>query len=235
MEDEQHRRRDMALRMKTFTDNNPFPPNSIGLQLAGRLGTLLSDLDRLVTDEGVSAGRAREDTATREAAREAQRENLEAFSRTARVIEHQIPGFAEKFQLPPGKNDQMLIDAGFSFAELAAPDSARFISYGMPAGFLADLENTTTALRAAISDQSSSVADRKAAGALIDANLEEIMQVRRELDAFVRNAFRDDARVLSEWNSAKHLERASRRKKDSGASGGPTTGGGTPPPPAPNP
>ena len=78
------------------------------------------------------------------------------------------------------------------------------------------------------------VSNRKAAGALIDANLEEIMQVRSELDTFVRNAFRDDSRVLSEWTSAKHIERAPRRKKDSGGSGGPTTGGGTPAPPAPN-
>jgi len=39
------------------------------------------------------------------------------------------------------------------------------------------------------------VADR---GVLIQDKLDEIMLVRREMDAYVRNAFRDDARVLSE-------------------------------------
>jgi hypothetical protein len=86
-------------------------------------------------------------------------------------------------------------------------------------------------LRAAISARSNSVADRKASGALIENKLDEIMLVRREMDAYVRNAHRDDPRVLSEWTSAKHIQRAPKRKKDSGGSGGSIpSDGGTPPP-----
>lgn len=136
-----------------------------------------------------------------------------------------MPGFAEKFRLPAGNNDEVLIDTAMAFAEHATADSARFISFGMPADFVEDLQNDIAALRAAMSAQSTSVADRKASGALIEDKLDEIMLVRRELDAFVRNTFRDDARVLSEWTSAKHIQRAP-KKKDGGST--PSDGGETP-------
>ena len=115
-----------------------------------------------------------------------------------------------------------MVDAGLAFADNAAPESARFIAFGMPADFAEDLRNDIAALRAAMSAQATSVADRKAAGVLIEDKLDEIMLVRREMDAYVRNAYRDDARVLSEWTSAKHIQRAAKRKKDSGGSGGST-------------
>jgi hypothetical protein len=141
MEDAHHRRRDMALRMKDFTTNNLFPANSMGAQLATRLDTLLGELDQLVTTQSSSDGLARGSTDTVEAAREAVREDLEAYARTARAIDHQVPGFAERFRLPAGNNDQVLIDTGLAFAENAAPESARFIAFGMPADFIEDLQN----------------------------------------------------------------------------------------------
>ena len=222
MKDAHHRRRDMALRLKDFSTNNPFPANSMGAQLATRLNTLMLDLDQLVADESSSEGSKREGTATREAAREALREGMEGVSRTARAIENQVPGFAEKFRMPAGNNDGALVDAGLAFADNAEPELARFIAFGMPPDFIEDLQNDIAAVRAAMSAQSTGVADRKAAGVLIEDKLDEIMLVRREMDAYVRNAFRDDARVLSEWTSAKHIQRAAKGKKDSGGSGGST-------------
>jgi hypothetical protein len=227
MEDAHHRRRDMALRMKDFTTNNSFPANSMGAQLATRLDTLLVELDQLVATQSSSDGLARSSTDTVEAAREAVREDLEAYARTARAIDHQVPGFAERFRLPAGNNDQVFIDTGMAFAENAAPEAVRFIAFGMPADFIEDLQNDVAALRAAISARSNSVADRKASGALIENKLDEIMLVRRELDAYVRNAHRDDPRVLSEWISAKHIQRAPKKTGGSGGSG-PADGGSGP-------
>lgn len=222
MEDTHHRRREMALRLKDFTTNTSFPANSLGAQLTTKVNTLALELDQLAATESSADGLAREGTATREAAREELREDLEAIVRTARAIEHQVSGFAEKFRMAAGNNDQILIDTALAFAENTAPESARFIAFGMPADFIEDLQNDIAALRAAMSAQSNSVTDRKAAGALIEDKLDEIMLARRELDAYVRNAFRDDARVLSEWTSAKHIQRAPKRKKDSSGSGGST-------------
>ncbi len=232
MEDTHHRRRDMALRLKDFTTNNPFPANSCGADLATQLNTLIADLDNLATTESASGGSAREGTATRDTAREALREDLEAISRTARAIDHQVPGFAEKFRLPAGNNDGVLIDTALAFAENAAPESARFISFGMPDDFIEDLQSDIAALRAAMSIQSNSVADRKAAGELIEDKLDEIMRVRTQMDAYVRNAYRDNPRVLSEWTSAKHIQRAPKKKAGGGSGGGSgstPSGGGTPP------
>jgi hypothetical protein len=36
------------------------------------------------------------------------------------------------------------------------------------------------------------------------------MNAVRELDAIVRNTFRDDPATLAEWTSARHIERAPR-------------------------
>lgn len=217
-----HRQRDMALRMKDFAANNPAPPDSVGAQLAARLNTVLVELDQLVAAEGSKDGLARESTDTSEIAREDLEEEVRAIARTAQAIEHQVPGFAEKFRLPKGDSDQDWIDTGLTFAADAASESARFISFGMDADFIEQLQNRVAALRASITTRSTNVAERKATRELIEDKLDEIMRVRREYDAYVRNVHRDDPRVLSEWTSAKHIQRAPKRKA------GPSSGGSTP-------
>ncbi len=57
------------------------------------------------------------------------------------------------------------------------------------------------------------IANREAVGALIEDKLDEIMRVRSEMDAYVRKTYRDNPRVLSEWTSVKHIQRAPKGRR----------------------
>jgi hypothetical protein len=101
----------------------------------------------------------------------------------------------------------------------------------MSADFIDELQENIDALQAAITNQSGSLVDRKASGILIDATDERARNVRRKMDAFVRNFYRDNPAVLAEWETASHIERGPRGKggaeeppkNETGSSGASTT------------
>jgi hypothetical protein len=82
----------------------------------------------------------------------------------------------------------------------------------MPSDFVEDLNEDIAALQEAISDQSGGVAGRKSAGVSIDETIGRGMSIARRMDAVVKNFYRNSAAVLSEWETARHVERAPRRK-----------------------
>lgn len=96
----------------------------------------------------------------------------------------------------------------------------------MPSDFVEDLNADIAELREVITDQSGSVANRKSAGVSIDDTDDRGMVIARKMDAVVKNFYSNNAAVLSEWETARHVERAPRRKK---------TTPGAPPPSTPTP
>jgi len=140
MEDSHHRRREMFLRLKDFSaSHTDIPATTVWPQLVTDLNTVISELDGHAAPEESGRGSALEGTATRAAAREALREDLEAISRTGRAIAEDRPGFDTKFRLPRGNNDQELVDKGLGYPANAAPIAADFDSHAMPSDFIAEL------------------------------------------------------------------------------------------------
>ena len=230
MDDKQHAKRETGIRMRDFAVANPLSGNALFTQLNAQLVQLMLDVNEIAANEEASDGAAREATATREAARDALRDELEAINRTARAIAATRPGFADQFQVPPGDNDGELINAGLAFAQNATPDVAAFVSYGMGANFIDDLRADVAALQAAIAGQTERIADRKAAGVQLDEKFDEMMVLRRHLDALYKNVHQDDAAILSQWTSAKHITRRTRSGPTSPS--GPAPGGQPPAPTA---
>jgi hypothetical protein len=216
MEDRHHRNREMFLRLKDFGASHPdIPATTVWPQLLTDLNSVIADLDGHVSSEEVGKGAALAGTTTRHAARQALREDLEAIVRTARVIGEDQPGFDDKFRMPRGTNDQAMLDLALGIATSVANAAvkAKFISHAMPANFVEDLNDDIAALEGAITDQSGSVAERKSAGVSIDDTDDHGMMLARKMDAVVRNFYGNNAAVLSEWETARHVERAPRRKK----------------------
>jgi len=215
MEDTQHRQREMFLRLKDFSAAHiDIPATTIWPQLVLDLNSVVAALESHVTSEQTGKGAALSGTTTRAAAREALREDIEAIVRTARVIGEEQPGFDDKFRMPRGANDAALVDLALGIAAVAADPAvkAEFISHALPSDFLEDLNADIAALQEAITDQSGSVADRKSAGVSIDETLARGMMIARKMDVVVKNFYRNNAAVLSEWETARHVERAPRRK-----------------------
>jgi len=216
MEDRHHRNREMFLRLKDFgASHTEIPATTIWPQLLTDMNSVLVYLHGHVSSEQVGTGAAFAGTMSRAAAREALREDIEAIVRTAHVIGEDKPGFDDKFRMPRGSNDQAMLDLAMGIAAIVADAAvkAEFINHAMPADFVEDLNGDIAAMQEAIAAQSSGVAGRKSAGVSIDETDSRGMSTARKMDVLVRNFYRNNAAVLSEWETARHVERAPRRKK----------------------
>lgn len=216
MEDRHHRNREMLLRLKNFAaSHTDIPATTVWPQLLTSLNSVITDLDGHVSSEEVGKGAKLAGTATRGAGREALRDDIEAIVRTARVIGEGKPGFDDQFRMPRGENDQALVDLALGIAALVADPAvkAEFIRHAMPADFVEDLNDDIAALQEAIGDQSEGRAGVKSAGVSIDETDAQGMRIARAMDVVVNNFYRDNAAVLAEWETARHVERAPKRKK----------------------
>ena len=163
-------------------------------------------------------GSAREGRVSKAVAREALRDDLEAIMRTARAMALDTPGVDDKFRLPRGSGDQMILNTGRAFLRDAAPLSADFMKHDMPDDFLADLQSDIEAFEEAIPDhepgKDTHVAARAAIEGAIDAGLDAV----RRLDAIVPNRLRNDSKALASWERARRVEyRAGRPRTEAPA------------------
>jgi sugar phosphate isomerase/epimerase len=216
MEDRHHRNREMFLRLKAFgASHTEIPATTVWPQLLTDLNSVVADLDGHVSSEEVGKGAKLAGTATRGAAREALRDDIEAIVRTARVIGETQPGFDDKFRMPRGDNDQAMLDLARGIAELVADAAvkAEFLKHAMPSDFVEDLSADIAALQDAIGDQYGGRADIKSAGVSIDETDAHGVRIARAMDVVVNNFYRNNAAVLAEWETARHVERAPRKKK----------------------
>ena len=85
-----------------------------------------------------------------------------------------------------------------AFKADAEPLKAHFIAHEMPADSLDELQEDIDDFEEAISDQSTGVGNRVAAGAGLDELIERGNEIVRKLDAIVRNKYANNADVLAE-------------------------------------
>ena len=227
MNDSERRKQEAFVRSRDFgaAHATDFAEGSLGKLNFNALGGVITEISGLGASETSGRGAARQGTTTRAQARDALIAALEAHSRTARAMSHEVPGIENKFRLPRDNNDQNLLNAARAAATDALPLRAQFIAHEMPADFLEDLAEDIADMEAAISTQSSGVGDHVAANAAIDDAITRGMDLLRKLDAIVRNKYANNPGVLAEWTTASHVERAPKRAKPDASQ--PTT---SPPP-----
>lgn len=216
MKDSERRKYEMLARVRDFgaARAGAFADGSLGKELFDGLDGVVGELDAHAGRQSSSASAAAEGTTSRASARAALREDLEAISRTARAMALDNPGLEDRFRLPRNnRNDQTLLSAARAFLSDAEPLKAEFIRHELPADFLDDLRADIEDFEQAITSQNRSAEARTAATSAIDAAIERGTNIVRQLDAVVRNKFRDDPATLAAWVMASHTERAPRAKK----------------------
>ena len=143
-------------------------------------------------------------------AREALRERLDAVSRTARLMEDDNPGLADKFWLPDTHTDQALLTAARLVARDAEDYKAEFVAHALPKTFLADFSAALEKLEQALHDRDAGRDDHLAARASIDAALASGWEAVRKLDVLVANRLHDDPVTMAVWERDRRVEHASR-------------------------
>jgi hypothetical protein len=208
MTKQQRVRYDMFIRVIQFLQDNAATLTSA--IIAAQLAILIAAVDRLQEllgeqEAGFSeAGFQFNDKGT---AREVLRALLSLIAGTSHSMVYQFPGIDLKFRMPRNNGDTELLGKARSFLTEATPHRDDFISYGMEADFLTELQT-------AIDDFEGSLG---APGTAIDAHVEATEDIGGEIrkgmicvrtvDALVKNTFRSDAGKRAAWESAKHIEK----------------------------
>lgn len=209
MNDSERRRYECFIRIRQFgTDNSAdFAAIPVAVTNFGVITTEVQFLDDQGADQQEGFGDARGATETKGTARENLREEMSDISRTARSMEYAFDGISDRFRMPRGSSDQLLLATGRAFHSEATPIAADFIAYGMAATFLAELAAEADAFEATFGVQGSAIDSHVEATAEIGESVQRGMVARRILDGIVRNVYKNDPGKLAAWTSASHIEK----------------------------
>ncbi|HEY9285258.1 MAG TPA: hypothetical protein VIP46_17530, partial [Pyrinomonadaceae bacterium] len=209
MKDIERRKYEMFLRVREFGAGRAaaFPENSLGRELLNRLDAVVTEIDEHSSAQSSRRGAAQEGAAGKAAARDELRRDLEAISRTARVMALTTPGLENKFRAPRSVSDQALLSTARAFAVDALPLKSEFTRRGLPEDFLEDLADDIEAFAQAITQTIREREAQVSATAAIDGSIERGTNAVSELDVIVRNKFAADPAALAAWLSASHTQR----------------------------
>lgn len=215
MNDREIREVESLTRIRDFGAANAaaFPAGSLGAGLFTRLNDVVDELNRHGRDQTLGSGAAKTSTGAKRDARESLRQQMRAISDTARAMESSVPNISNSFRVPNTNGDEALLNAARAFVSAATPLKVEFTSRELQESFLDDLSETIDEFERAVNSRNLNTERRVSATASIKHVLEQGMQLKRELDAIVRNKFRADPAKLAAWESARHVERPSRRNK----------------------
>jgi hypothetical protein len=213
MDDSQNRIVQTAVRVRGFDAQRiaDFSEGGVARQLFNQLIELIATVQNLAAAQLAGIGEARQGAKSRQEARLALRQAIDAIFRIARIM-----GIESQFQKLAGHSDEDLINTATAYAVHALPFKAQFIAHEMPDDFIDDLNDNVAALRASIATQGDAVGDHVEASAALDDAVDSLVENMRKQDGFMKNKYANNPGVLAEWISASHIERAPRRKKKAG-------------------
>lgn len=187
-----------------------FPATGFAGESFAELARVTGELRQFAVAKTSHQTTRRRQTTAKSSAREALLEDLRAINRSARAMARRIPGIDDKFRMPRKLNDQAFLTVALMFAADAEPLAEEFAKYELPANFLADLRADIAAFEKACADQSSAQNSATDANETIDDLIATGLDIVRDLDAVVKNRYRNDALTLSAWTRAAHVERPAR-------------------------
>jgi hypothetical protein len=148
----------------------------------------------------------RESMDARFAARQALERWIAAIARSARVMAKAVPGADAKFPLPTRRNDVAILQSGRLFLQEATPLKDTFISCGLPATFVEDLQQAVTGFEQQIAGRNAGKVGAAVSHHAIRAALKKGLNTVLSLDALVRNVLGGDGNAMKEWKRARHVE-----------------------------
>ncbi len=212
MNDNDRRRYEMLVRVNQFGTENAADFTGVATAKFTQLAANVNLIESSAADQLAGFGEAAQQFEVKDTIRENLREILAAIARTARSMEYEFDGVADKFRFNRSLSDANLLAKARAVISDIADYEADFIAYGMPAAFVANLENAADAFEASFSATASATAEHVAATAQTAANIRAGMILVRTLDAIVKNRYAESPGKLAAWTSAKHVEKAPKKK-----------------------
>lgn len=224
---------------------NPMPPSTKvtpgqtqAKQLFDDLSTpetgLIARIGRNAEAQQTGTGAARGGTTSKTVLRNALFLELQGINRTAGAIAavQEKPDLMEKFRMPYGVSDTVLVAKAKAIAEAANGVAGDFAIYEHDATFVDDLRAHIEAFNSAETSQDSGKQTQAGATEAFEPLLQSAMTKVVQLNAFMHNFYKNNAAKMGEWHTASHIERQKRKKKEDE---GPASNPGPSPAPSPAP
>lgn len=188
-----------------------FATGSRALGLADQLKEVVNQLEVMPEKKTGVVGKA--PASGKLAALNALRDELGRISRTAKAIEAHNPDFNNTFILPDKRKKDDLAKAAKQFIQDAKANLKSFKEYEVQDDFLDVLQSKLDAYN---ETQSFSAPSRQGSGVSLSetgAAVQKGSQVLDILDVIVRNKFRGNDEMISQWHEASTVEAVKRKSK----------------------
>lgn len=139
------------------------------------------------------------------------RQTMKRYSRTARALNIDDPGFQRLFRIPDSNSDQVLMASAREFVEEARRFAAEFAGLGIPATLADELEADVDALEEAVNAKAAGQMETVGATAAIDEQIEKGMNAEKILDSIMHNVYFDNPVKLAEWKTSRHIKKAPKK------------------------
>ena len=141
----------------------------------------------------------------------AMRRKMKRYSRTARALNIDDPGFRRLFRIPNDKNYQLILATAREFVEEARRFAADFARLGIPATLADELEADTEAMEEAINTKAAAQIETVGATAGVGEEIERGMTAEKILDSIMHNVYFDNPVKIAEWTSARHVKKSPKK------------------------
>lgn len=142
------------------------------------------------------------------------RRKLKRYSKTARALNIDDPGFRRLFRVPDDNNRQLLMAAAREFVVEAGRFPTEFAGRGIPVGLADELEADVDAMETQLSAKATGKIGSVGATAGIDEQIEDGMKAEKILDSIMHNVYFDNPVKLAQWMSARHVKKAPKAKSE---------------------
>lgn len=215
MDDKQNNIFEMLKRIDDFASlyKDSFSSTSLATELFNIINKNVEDITSLTITQASNTSSTKQGVIKKATLRENLRRDMEIISRTARGIAVRLPGLDNKFRMPIGNNDSMLLTTAHVFAHDVIEFIEEFSKRELDKNFFDEFNTNIQAFEQATKDKNTSKNAQIATKTAINQAIEKGTLAFRELDSIVRNKFRNDVNVLSQWITASHVIKQTRNSK----------------------
>jgi hypothetical protein len=210
------KQKERFIRAVAFKDDNlaVISTSEKGLEVFVDIAAAIAAIETESANQLKGSTTSIKENSTKQTAREHLRTILQMFSRTANIVDYEIPNFSKDFVYPKNRTDQELLTSAKVTVPKATANKQIFIKYGLPADIIAELEAEINDFEATVPAAASAAGTKVTATSELNEIVKKGTIGMRIADAIIKNLFRDNPSKLAAWAAASHLERAAKRKKE---------------------
>lgn len=215
MDERQNNTFEMLKKLGNFIDvhKSAFDANSLAIELFNTIKKTIDEVTNLAIIQTSNTSSTKQGVSKKATLRNNLKQDMEAISRTAKGIAIKIPGIDNKFRLPIGNNDGMLLTTAQAFARDVLEFKDEFIRRELSENFFNEFNKNINAFEQATKDKNASRGAQVATTASINRTIAEGIETFKEVDPIVRNKFRNEPNILAEWVAATHIVKSTRSSK----------------------